>query len=92
MQRNCNFIDKIAERSSFERNIDKIIVFFHAIFRDIALRGGPYIDIIVGGHSHTLLYNDDVPENSGWISQGPYPVVVEQPTRKVSSKQDIQIM
>ena len=52
--------------------------------REIALHSGPHIDIIVGGHSHTLLFNGDAPENSGFVPLGPYPVVVEQATRKVS--------
>ncbi|KAJ8709302.1 hypothetical protein PYW07_009128 [Mythimna separata] len=66
--------------------VDIIIVLSHCgldIDRDIALNAGPYVDIIVGGHSHTLLFNGDAPENSGFQPLGPYPVVVEQPTRKV---------
>ncbi|CAK1594067.1 unnamed protein product [Parnassius mnemosyne] len=66
--------------------IDIIIVLSHCgldIDREIALRGGPHIDIIVGGHSHTLLYNGDPPENSVFIPQGPYPVVVQQESRSV---------
>lgn len=53
-------------------------------YREIALHASPYIDIVVGGHSHTLLFNGDVPENSGFIPLGPYPVVVERADRKVS--------
>ncbi|KAJ0172127.1 hypothetical protein K1T71_012100 [Dendrolimus kikuchii] len=66
--------------------VNIIIVLSHCgidIDRDIALRGGPYIDIIVGGHSHTLLYNGDPPENSGFTPQGPYPTVVEAEGRPV---------
>lgn len=69
-----------------EQGIDIIVVLSHCgieIDREIALHGGPYIDIIVGGHSHTLLYNEDPPENSAFVPQGPYPVVVEQETRQV---------
>lgn len=47
------------------------------------MHAGPHIDIIVGGHSHTLLFNGDAPENSGFTPLGPYPVVVEQASRKV---------
>lgn len=54
------------------------------IHREIAEHGGPYIDIIVGGHSHTLLFNGDVPPNTQFVPLGPYPVVVKQPTREVS--------
>ncbi|XP_047995418.1 apyrase-like [Leguminivora glycinivorella] len=69
-----------------EQGIDIIVVLSHCgieIDREIALHGGPYIDIIVGGHSHTLLYNEDPPANSAFVPQGPYPVVVEQETRQV---------
>ncbi|XP_063381719.1 apyrase-like [Cydia fagiglandana] len=69
-----------------EQGIDIIVVLSHCgieIDREIALHGGPYIDIIVGGHSHTLLYNEDPPENSAFVPEGPYPVVVEQETRQV---------
>ncbi|CAG5038708.1 unnamed protein product [Parnassius apollo] len=66
--------------------IDIIIVLSHCgldIDREIALHGGPHIDIIVGGHSHTLLYNGDPPENSVFLPEGPYPVVVQQESRRV---------
>ncbi|KAJ2954876.1 hypothetical protein O0L34_g3197 [Tuta absoluta] len=66
--------------------VNIIVVLSHCgidIDREMALHAGPYIDIIVGGHSHTLLYNGEPPENSGFLSKGPYPVVVEQDTRKV---------
>ncbi|XP_075984343.1 apyrase-like isoform X2 [Anticarsia gemmatalis] len=69
-----------AEKLNAE-GVNIIVVVSHCgldIDREIALNGGPYIDIIVGGHSHTLLYNGDVPENSGFIALGPYPVVVNQ--------------
>lgn len=55
----------------------------NVVHREIALHAGPHIDIIVGGHSHTLLFNGDIPQDSGFIPLGPYPVVVEQATRKV---------
>lgn len=53
-------------------------------FREIALNGGPYIDIIVGGHSHSLLYNDEVPVHSAFVPEGSYPTVVDRPDKKVS--------
>ncbi|XP_026735542.1 apyrase-like isoform X2 [Trichoplusia ni] len=68
------------------QGVNIIIVLSHCgidIDREIAEHGGPYIDIIVGGHSHTLLFNGDVPPNTQFVPLGPYPVVVEQPTRKV---------
>ncbi|KPJ12888.1 5'-nucleotidase [Papilio machaon] len=66
--------------------VNIIIVLSHCgldIDREIALHGGPHIDIVVGGHSHTLLYNGVPPESSGFVAQEPYPVLVEQQTRKV---------
>ncbi|XP_063832432.1 apyrase-like isoform X2 [Ostrinia nubilalis] len=69
-----------------EQGVNIIIVLSHCgldIDREIAQHAGPYIDIIVGGHSHTLLYNGDPPDTSGFIPQDSYPVVVEQETRSV---------
>ncbi|CAH0402434.1 unnamed protein product [Chilo suppressalis] len=63
-----------------------IIVLSHCgldIDREIALHGGPYIDIIVGGHSHTLLFNGEPPETSAFQPRGPYPVVVRQGEKPV---------
>ncbi|XP_047537492.1 apyrase-like isoform X1 [Vanessa atalanta] len=68
------------------QGIDIIVVLSHCgldIDREIAMRAGPHIDIIVGGHSHTLLSNSDPPEGSEFPRQGPYPVIVEQETRTV---------
>ncbi|GBP15294.1 Apyrase [Eumeta japonica] len=45
---------------------------------EIALHGGPYIDIVVGGHSHSLLYTGEPPDTSAFTPEGPYPVVVAQ--------------
>nr|CAD7424035.1 unnamed protein product [Timema monikensis] len=41
----------------------------------------PDIDVIVGGHSHTLLYTGTPPE--GDIAEGPYPTVVTQASGKM---------
>ncbi|XP_012550294.1 apyrase isoform X1 [Bombyx mori] len=63
-----------------QQGIDIIIVLSHCgldIDREIAANGGPHIDIVVGGHSHTLLFNGEPPENSGFVPRGPYPVVVD---------------
>ncbi|KAH9636327.1 hypothetical protein HF086_012592 [Spodoptera exigua] len=68
------------------QGVDIIIVLSHCgidIDREIAMHAGPHVDIIVGGHSHTLLYNGEAPENSGFTPLGPYPVVVEQASKKV---------
>ncbi|XP_050355013.1 apyrase-like isoform X1 [Nymphalis io] len=68
------------------QGVDIIVVLSHCgleIDREIAMHAGPYIDIVVGGHSHTLLSNFDPPEGTPFQPQGPYPVIVEQPTRSV---------
>ncbi|CAH0678029.1 unnamed protein product [Spodoptera exigua] len=85
------FTDEIeAVREEAEKlnaqGVDIIVVLSHCgldIDREIALHGGPHIDIIVGGHSHTLLFNGEAPENSAFIPLGPYPEVVDQENRKV---------
>lgn len=38
----------------------------------------PEVDIFVGAHSHSLLYNGETPNgDNAW---GPYPTIVEQPS------------
>lgn len=62
------------------KGVDIIIVLSHCgIERDteIAHEGGTDIDIIVGGHTHTLLYNGTPPQASKPV-YGDYPVVVRQ--------------
>ncbi|CRL07277.1 CLUMA_CG020256, isoform A [Clunio marinus] len=49
-----------ASRLKTEENVDIIIVLSHCglvIDREMAINGGSDIDVIVGGHSHTLLYS-----------------------------------
>lgn len=58
------------------QGVDKVILLSHAGFEtDLemakVLRG---VDVVVGGHSHTLLGEVDIPGFTG--SRGPYPVVV----------------
>lgn len=43
--------------------------------REIARDVGDLIDVIVGGHTHTLLWNGPAP--SGEYVGGPYPVFVQ---------------
>lgn len=44
-------------------------------FREMAKSVGEYIDIIVGGHSHSLLWNTlEAPSKE--VISGPYPVVM----------------
>ncbi|XP_050679623.1 apyrase-like [Leptidea sinapis] len=61
-----------------DRGIDIIIVLSHCgleVDKKIAKLVGENIDIIIGGHSHSLLWNGKSPSNE-YIS-GPYPVVIE---------------
>lgn len=60
------------------QGVNKIIVISHCGLdrdREIARDGGPDIDIIIGGHSHTLLFNGNAPLDNPADS---YPVVVTQ--------------
>lgn len=63
-----------------DNGVDIIIVLSHSgleMDRKIAKEAGPYIDVIVGGHSHTFLYTgenlpgEDKPADT-------YPVIEEQ--------------
>lgn len=59
--------------------------YFKLFFREMAKRVGENIDLIVGGHSHSLLWNGDPPSKE--IKSGPYPEVVEaekKPGHKVN--------
>ncbi|KAM3962077.1 apyrase-like [Aphomia sociella] len=69
-----------------DEGVNIIIVLSHCgldIDREIAENGGPHIDIIVGGHSHTLLYDGEPPDTSAFVPQGPYPVIVERDGKSV---------
>lgn len=64
-----------------KEDVNVIIVLSHCgidIDREIAKHGGPLIDIIVGGHSHTYLYNGEDPSNPPDKVADKYPVVVTQ--------------
>lgn len=70
-----------AEKLKEKDNVDIIVVLSHCgleVDRLIAAEGGENIDVIVGGHSHSLLY-------TGNIVPGPdkpedvYPVIVKHP-------------
>lgn len=60
------------------QGVNKIIVISHCGLdrdREIARDGGPEIDIIVGGHSHSLLYNGSPPLDNPAAA---YPALVVQ--------------
>uniref|UniRef100_A0A2A4JW25 5'-Nucleotidase C-terminal domain-containing protein n=1 Tax=Heliothis virescens TaxID=7102 RepID=A0A2A4JW25_HELVI len=62
-----------------DMGIDIIIVLSHIGYTSdiqLAQRVSPTVDIIVGGHSHTLLYNGETP--NGDTALGEYPTVVTQ--------------
>ncbi|XP_034827397.1 apyrase-like [Maniola hyperantus] len=85
---NVEFTDPLeaAKREAKELNdqgVDIIIVLSHCgldVDKKIARDSGEYIDIIVGGHSHSLLWNGPAP--SGEAVAGPYPVFVESSANK----------
>ncbi|CAB3246164.1 unnamed protein product [Arctia plantaginis] len=62
-----------------EKGVDIIILLTHMGFNsDLALaaRVSSTVDIIVGGHTNTLLYNGETP--NGETPQGRYPTIVQQ--------------
>ncbi|XP_026740814.1 apyrase-like [Trichoplusia ni] len=62
-----------------DKGVDIIILLSHIGYTsDIALARvmSPAVDIIVGGHSHTLLYTGDTPNGDNAL--GEYPTIVEQ--------------
>lgn len=69
-----------SERLRDEEGVDIIIVLSHCglvIDREMALQGGSAIDVIVGGHSHTLLHTG-TPVPGPDTSDDVYPIVYEQ--------------
>ncbi|CAH2094000.1 unnamed protein product [Euphydryas editha] len=80
--RNVTFLDPIEtvqKEAQFltEQGVDIIIVLSHCgldIDKKIASTVGENIDVIVGGHSHSLLWNGTSPSKE-YVS-GPYPVLV----------------
>lgn len=80
---NLRFLDEAqsvkAEAEVLKQSgVNKIIVISHCGLerdREIARDGGSDIDIIIGGHSHSLLYNGSPPLDSPAAS---YPVLVVQ--------------
>lgn len=51
------------------------IYLFLFFSREIASSAGENIDVIIGGHSHSLLWNGEAPSKE-YVS-GPYPVLVK---------------
>lgn len=78
-----NEIDAIRNESTKLRQsgVNIIVVLSHCgLDRDkiIALECGDYVDVIVGGHSHSFLYtpNDEISPAVKEIPVGPYPLVL----------------
>ncbi|XP_045522484.1 apyrase-like [Pieris brassicae] len=70
-------------RELSERGVDIIILLSHCgldVDKEIARNYGQHIDIIVGGHTHSLLWNG--PSPSGEVVAGPYPVFIESADQK----------
>ncbi|XP_075983893.1 apyrase-like isoform X2 [Anticarsia gemmatalis] len=61
-----------------DQGVDIIVVLSHCgldVDQEIAKQVGQNIDVIVGGHTHSLLWNGEAPSKE-YVS-GPYPVLVE---------------
>lgn len=72
-------IEAINKEVEHLEDCDVVMVLSHCgieVDLKIAQHVGPKVSVIVGGHSHTVLYNGPVPGNLA--AQGPYPVVVER--------------
>lgn len=80
---NVIFTDPVAAakreaKALYEKGVDIIVLLSHCgleVDKKIAREAGENIDIIVGGHSHSLLWNGRAP--SGEEVSGPYPVFIE---------------
>ncbi|CAB3222173.1 unnamed protein product [Arctia plantaginis] len=60
-----------------EQGVDIIVVLSHCgldVDKDIAKKVGQNIDVIVGGHTHSLLWNGEAPTKEH--VDGPYPILV----------------
>lgn len=74
-------VKKEADRLKAEDNVDIIVVLSHCglvIDRRMAREGGSNIDVIVGGHSHSLLYTGSVVPGPD-VPADTYPIVTNQP-------------
>lgn len=60
--------------------------------RLIAANAGPNIDLIVGGHSHTLLYPKGETPPSGEDAIDDYPIAVNQTSGTTVSSNILQIL
>ncbi|XP_022902715.2 apyrase [Onthophagus taurus] len=70
-------VNKEAERLFNEEGVFTVIVLSHCgyeVDQEIARKAIPGISVIVGAHSHTLLYNGTPPNG---IAYGPYPTLIE---------------
>ncbi|XP_034245114.1 apyrase-like [Thrips palmi] len=79
-------LDKEAERLKREQGVDIIVALSHAgLDVDLAVaQKTKYADVIVGAHSHTLLYNGPPP--GGDHAYGPYPEVVNRATGRTDDR------
>ncbi|GLV32897.1 uncharacterized protein CBL_20048 [Carabus blaptoides fortunei] len=72
-------INKEASRLVENEDCKIIIVVSHSgldVDKVVATKLVPHVNLIVGGHSHTLLYNGEPPNNAKPV--GPYPVVIDR--------------
>lgn len=77
-----------------ELNIDIVIVLSHCGLEtdyEMAANGGPYIDVIVGAHTHSFLYTGSHPPGPD-TPVDEYPIVITQSDgRKVSENRKMNI-
>jgi 5'-nucleotidase len=76
-------VKKESERLRDEEGVDIVIVLSHCGLvkdRRMAMEAGSAIDVIVGGHSHSLLFNSTRDENLGPDTPADtYPIAYKQP-------------
>ncbi|KAM3965772.1 protein 5NUC-like isoform 2-T2 [Aphomia sociella] len=66
------------------KGINIIIALGHSgFYKDLEIaKNVPDLDIVIGGHSNTFLYNGRKTEERPETSQGPYPTIIKQSTGK----------
>ncbi|XP_049879454.1 apyrase-like [Pectinophora gossypiella] len=72
-----------------QKGVDIIILLSHCgldIDKQLARDYGQYIDVIIGGHTHSLLWNGPSPSNE--TVAGPYPIFIEN----ADSKKQVMIV
>lgn len=77
-----SFVNSEEAKALQNKNVNIIIALGHSGYemdKEIA-KNCPLVDIVIGGHSNTFLYNGEQPDIEQ--IQGPYPTVIEQKSGK----------